>query len=737
MQSSFTDATVSSIGKKLQRLQKYALSLFSREHILSFADQGIVSGTSFLTTLFIARFSNAGELGVFAVGVSLLVSLLAFQDSLIVQPYIIQQHFTKSAINRKGSSLVLSGLFAIGTVFVIVAAAMFLQWNGQANAALMTLAIAAALPFALTREFARRMAIAHFEMERAVLLDLVVSITQLSFLAWLGVNGRVSAITACAALGGASAVGVTGWLCSAWDELGMQVRHLPRIFKETWALGKWLAVGRITVQVQSYVTYWIAIIIAGAALTGVYAACMSVVNIVNPVILALGNVMTAKLALAWKNGGGPALWHEALRYAVLIATIMTPFSLLIAVGAERIMHLLFQANEYVGHAHTLTVLMLATFASVMGIPASFGLATIERPRAIVLVGVIGAIITVILVSVLLLKWSLLGAAYGLLVGNMIGGLGRWIAFYVLVPAESDSALIFGALQSVAPTYEPSRWEITRIGAGEQSTVFAVEPKQSSIALNSDKLVVKLYKPELLLTVDKIHAQFNSMSTLHTALNGRQFSGWTILVPRPIQVCKSPLTFIMTAVPGKNLDAYGSDDHDLKSEVLNTGVQAFARAMEHCWAGGHRHGDLGLRNLLFDARAKTISLIDPGTRESCRTCSEVAKFRCSKVSDLAHLLCDVVRDVMAFMVSAPAQIDKEVFAENVLRAVVQNGGSSQDKRQLLDEIWDCLEEHVAECFDPSWSPKGISHRFAKKIVVNRLNSILERVFDTEGCVCQQH
>ena len=53
-------------------------------------------------------------------------------------------------------------------------------------------------------------------------------------------------------------------------------------FKQTWAVGKWLLAGRITAQVQGYVTYWLAMAIAGAAVTGVYAACMSIVGFANP-----------------------------------------------------------------------------------------------------------------------------------------------------------------------------------------------------------------------------------------------------------------------------------------------------------------------------------------------------------------------------------------------------------------------------------------------------------------------
>jgi O-antigen/teichoic acid export membrane protein len=737
MQSAFADASSHSIGKKLCNLHKYAFALLAREHILSFADQALVSGTSFLTTLFVARFSNAGELGVFAVGISLLVSLLSFQDSLILQPYAIQRHFTKRAsINHKGASLVLSGLFSMATISLIVLIGIFLLWNGETTTALMTFAIAAALPFVLTREFARRVAIAHLEMERAVLIDFVVSVSQLASLAWLGWTGRMSAIAACAALGGASALGAAGWLYYARSELGVQIRHVPVIFKQTWNLGKWLAVGRMTVQVQNYVTYWITIILAGAAVTGVYAACMSIVNIANPVMFAISNVMAAKLALAWKSGGGPALWHDAVRHAVLISAAMSAFTLAIALGGEQVMHLLYPGNEYAGHAHILTVLMLATFAAALNMPASFGLATIERPRAIVLVGVIGAVLTVILVSVLLVKWGLLGAAYGLLAGNVIGGVGRWSAFHVLVPAESDSMLIFRALESFTPGLGPDDWNIARIGSGEQSTVFAVEGKSSRAAPGGTKFVLKLYKPEALLTLERIQAQFKSMSELHAALHSQHFNGWTVLVPRPIHICKSPLAFIMTIVPGKDIDGYRSDDHGSKSELLNTAAQAFAGAMEQYWASGKRHGDLGLRNVLFDVDAKTISLIDAGTRESCLTCSDTIRFPCAKVSDLAHVLCDTVRDLADLIGSAPGQLDKEVFAENLLRAIIKSGGSAKDKQLMLNEIWDCLEEHLTECLIPSWSLRGISHRFVKKIAVNRLNSILERVFDKEGYVCHR-
>jgi hypothetical protein len=97
-----------------------------------------------------------------------------------------------------------------------------------------------------------------------------------------------------------------------------------------------------------------------------------------------------------------------------------------------------------------------------------------------------------------------------------------------------------------------------------------------------------------------------------------------------------------------------------------------------------------------------------------------------VSDLAHVLCDVATDVMD-LVGSPERMVREIFVENVLRTVIENIGSEKEKRQLLNEIRDCLQEHLAECLEPSsWSLKGVSHRIVKKVAVNRVESTLERV-----------
>jgi O-antigen/teichoic acid export membrane protein len=451
-------ASMSAIAKNLHNGLTYALHLVSREHILALADQAIVSASGFLTTLLIARWSDSTQLGVYALGLSLVLSLLAFQDSFILQPYMIQRHHSEgTAAERAGASLTLSILFSAGSILVLTIAALgFLVWGAGPEIVVMTWAIAAIVPFALTRDFARRFAFAHLDLGRVVLLDLTAAIIQLSALVWLGASGRMSATSACAAIGAACAFPTAIWLYYARAEFTIRLPHVRVVLKQTWALGKWLLAGRITVEVRGYATYWLAAAIGGAAVTGVYAACMSVVGFANPLLMGIANVVMPKLVLAWKRGGGPGLWHEAIRNTALIAALMMAFSLAVLFGGEHVMGILYHGKEYEGQGQTLIVLVLAMSLGALGNPASTALLTMERPRPALVIVTVEAVVTVALVWVLMTEWGLLGAAYGMLVGSVTGAVGRWIAFYVCVPKVCDPAPDVRALQSVAGALSASK-----------------------------------------------------------------------------------------------------------------------------------------------------------------------------------------------------------------------------------------------------------------------------------------
>ena len=411
------------------------LRLVSGSHVLAWADQAVVSATSFLALIMIGRWSDPSQLGAYAIGSSFLALLLATQDSLITRPYAIQLHRPLGTpAEHAFSSLVLSLLLAAAGVLLLSAAALALSaFPAHQDLADITWALTGTIPFVLMREFARRFAFAHLKMVEALTVDLAVAALNVVLLVWLGSTGRLSAVTAFGAVGFSCAIGAIGWLYLARSAFAFRLGQVHATLRQSWSLGQWLFAALLALQVQGYMTYWLSMVIAGATVTGIYAACMSIVSFANPLLFGFFNILTPKSVRALRAEGGAGLRRQAARDSLLLAALMTAFCLLVLLAGENVMDFLYPAAEYRGNGHILAVLALAALAGAIGAPPAIALASAERARAVAGVTTVTAVLNLVLVWWLMTHWGLLGAAYGFLIAEVVGSLGRWIVFLALVP----------------------------------------------------------------------------------------------------------------------------------------------------------------------------------------------------------------------------------------------------------------------------------------------------------------
>ena len=704
-------------------------SLISGIHALALADQVVVSAASFLAIVTIGRFTNPSQLGAYAIGISVLASSFTIQGSLITLPYSIQQHRPLGTpAEHAGSSLTHSSMLsALITIVLMVTALSLFALGAQPELTAMTWTLAGVMPFALFREFCRRFSFTHLQMVRALLLDAAVSAIQLSILGWLGWTGRLSAVTACGAIGVSCGLAAVGWWYLARADFAFLLSDMRATMKQSWSLGKWLLANQIMVQVQRYATYWLSVVIAGAAVTGVLTACMSIVAFANPLTFGLGNILAPRSVLAWKEKGGAGLRQQAIRDALLLGAVMAAFCVLVLLAGEDAMRFLYHGKEYQGHAHTVAVLAFATLVSAVAMPASNALASMERPYAIAIVGAAGAVITVVLVWWLMAEWGLLGAAYGLLSGNIVSSVGLWVGFLAIVPRSYDSAPVIRVLRTVTQTSDCDRFAITRLGEGDHSNVYSVESKdRQPIWREYRNLVVKLYKPET-ATIELANAQFDSLSRLHSALDGRTVNDWKISTPRPLHVCDSPLALVMTGVAGKkDLKSSAATDDNLTPEVLQAIARATVAALQESWTRGQLHGDLALQNILYDIQARNLSFIDPGTRECCSVCNDVTTRWRPAALELGHILRDLGTDVRDVIGNPVARFRRQIFVETALRAFIETIGPLQEKQRALDEIRACAHEHLSKILEPSWSFRGLWYWLLTQFVVRRMDSMLDKL-----------
>ena len=101
------------------------LRAVSGAHVSALFDQAVVSGASFLTMIMIGRWTNPVELGLYAIGVSVLLSFLAIQQTLISLPYQVQRYCpAATAAEHAGGALVQCGLLALLTIVLLTVAAL-------------------------------------------------------------------------------------------------------------------------------------------------------------------------------------------------------------------------------------------------------------------------------------------------------------------------------------------------------------------------------------------------------------------------------------------------------------------------------------------------------------------------------------------------------------------------------------------------------------------------------------
>jgi O-antigen/teichoic acid export membrane protein len=295
---------------------------------------------------------------------------LAVQHSLISLPYAIQRHRpAEERAEHAFSCLLLSGALAAGCMVLLGATALLLSLTGVGGAVATTLwLLAAAVPFVLVREFARDFDIARVNFGRALALDTGSGLLQLCLIGAIAAFGSLSPNTAYAAIAISNGAALVAWMLNARADFSVRFVRLRDNARQSWHVGKWLFLSRAALLIQGYSTYWISMLVAGPAVTGIYAACMSVVSFANPVMLGIYNLLVPRSVLTWKEQGGAALYRQSIRDALLLGGLMAAFFFGVLIGGETILSLLYPDGMVSGHGAIVSILAFSVLISAVGIP---------------------------------------------------------------------------------------------------------------------------------------------------------------------------------------------------------------------------------------------------------------------------------------------------------------------------------------------------------------------------------
>ncbi len=411
------------------------LSRTARSGFLSLADQAVVSGVNFLTTVLIGRACGPDELGIYSLGFSIVILISGVQLSLVSVPYTIYGSRMSERDRALYAGSVLGHSVALAVLSIIclsLSAAVLSLGIGPPGLASVLWVLAGMTPFLLLREFMRRFAFAHMRMATALVLDVVIAAMQIGGLAFLVATGNLSAATGYVVAGTACAAAGLLTLAALRGNFAVRVDRIGPSLRRNWSLGRWIFASQMAAVPYGYSLYWLLALVLGAQSTGVFAACMTIVMLAKPFVMGVGNLLEPLAANAFTEAGPDHLRRVVWTTTVLLGSAIGLFCLLVIVFGEQLLVLLYEGSQYADRGAVLATLALTELATALSIGAEHGLRVIERPEMNFWSTILAAVITLTIAAALIQYWGILGAAISMLIGTVAGSIAHCTAFFWLV-----------------------------------------------------------------------------------------------------------------------------------------------------------------------------------------------------------------------------------------------------------------------------------------------------------------
>jgi O-antigen/teichoic acid export membrane protein len=175
---------------------------------------------------------------------------------------------------------------------------------------------------------------------------------------------------------------------------------------------------------------WFLAAFHGAASTGVWAACLGVVSVGNPVLLGIQNFLGPKISHAYAEAGAKTLRQMMFRITAAVSLPVSFLSLALILWGGRLVTLLY-GRQYAGNGLVVVVLALNLLVSGASFSFTRALFALERADLDFMVN-LAALFTMVTMGFWLVRaFGPLGAAIGFLTANFASSAVKVGAFLML------------------------------------------------------------------------------------------------------------------------------------------------------------------------------------------------------------------------------------------------------------------------------------------------------------------
>lgn len=422
-------AKVSIIGDSLTSVRLKRIFLRTDKELFSVIDQGLLSFLSFATNVLIGRSCPKVELGLYALGLSIILISIQLQTSLISTPYMIYSPRLKSYDHSEyaGSALIQQIAFSVVVLSILLLGRTALSSGvGPKGLASVFQVLVLVISFTMLKDFLRQLCFATLKTLAVLMMDLWVTIIQIGSLSLLAFLGILSARSAFIVVGISCGLPSIGWLILNRGVFVFNVKKAFPQFQSHWRFIRWLLASNLLITLGNAVFPWLIAFFCGVAANGIWVACVGVATLSNFLLVGMQNIAGPKILNAYANGGAQETRRLVLKSLFFFMLVTFIFCAFMSVLGERIV-VLFYGNKYGGNGLLVTLMAFNLVVSSATFPFSRGLYAMERTDIdfkINSASILMMPMTIYLIHTL----GLQGAALGLIASNSLSALLRASAF---------------------------------------------------------------------------------------------------------------------------------------------------------------------------------------------------------------------------------------------------------------------------------------------------------------------
>jgi O-antigen/teichoic acid export membrane protein len=314
-------------------------------------DQAVSSSTSLITGVIIGRTCSAEEFGYYMLALSLVLIAGNLQNTLILTPYMIYGPRLKTEELREynGSTMVHLWFLSAFSILVLCGACLFVFLGlGPRELSRVFWALTPVIAFILFKEYVRRICHANFRFRAALILDSILLVIQTAGLLLLVHFNLLDAIHAFWMIGLACLLASAGWFIGNRTEFHIRSEKILPDLKVNWSLGRWVFASGLLYALSVNFYPWILTVFHGPAATGIWAACIGLVGLSNPLLVGFQNIIGPSISRSFAEYGETSLQLRSQKITFVIAGILVFLCLFILVYGGFFLGFLY-GHQYGGY----------------------------------------------------------------------------------------------------------------------------------------------------------------------------------------------------------------------------------------------------------------------------------------------------------------------------------------------------------------------------------------------------